>query len=516
MTRARGTRKNNGLRRTAIAALLAVLPFAANAQTSRLGEGVVYSADITAAAGSGSAAPFWFTNNRYGLGTDRTSYGFVRAAVGRDVMCDSLRRWKVGYGADLVVARNMNSNFVVQQLYTDIQWRKIRLTIGQKEFPLELKNQRLSSGGMTSGINARPIPQIRLEYPHFVDIKGTCGWLAMKGHISFGWYADGVWQRQFNNGNKWSPYTRHSKYHSKALFARVGNKDKFPLFLTCGLETSSQFGGEAWNLADRADHNDPDFSPYQNLNDGFLSYWHAFTFSGSDVNDGNYANVAGNHLGSWHMRLDYKGKAWGAGFYFEHFFEDHSQLFWQYGWKDMLYGAEITFPRNRFVSGIVYEHIGTMDQSGPIYHDRSENLDVQISGVDNYYNNHIYGAWQHAGFVMGNPLLLSPLYNHNGALRVQHNRIRAHHAGLAGNPADGIEWRVLVTTEKSYGTYDLPLKHPLRGTYCLAEVSYAPRFAKGVKATVSYACNRGKLLGKSNGAMISLTYSGRTKNNKDK
>lgn len=493
----------------ATAVLLIILPMAANAQIARLGEDVVYSAGVTVSASSGSTAPFWFTSNRYGLGTDNTKYGYIRASIGRDAMADSLRRWKVGYGADLVAAHGMSSNFVVQQLYADVQWRKLRLTVGQKELPLELKTQALSSGAMTSGVNARPLPQIRLGYPDFAPLKFAKGWLAMKGHIAFGWYADGVWQRHFNNGNRWSPYTRHSKYHSKAGFVQVGNKDKFPLLLTCGLETSSQFGGEAWNLSDRADHDDPNFSSYQNLNDGLKNYWHALTFSGSDVNDGDYNNVAGNHLGSWHLRLDYEGKSWKAAFYMEHFFEDHSQLFWQYGWKDMLYGAELTLPSNRFLSAVVYEHLGTMDQSGPIYHDKSDNLNVQISGLDNYYNNHIYGAWQHAGFVMGNPLLLSPLYSKTGSLSVLHNRIRAHHIGLSGNPADGVSWRVLVTTEKSYGTYNQPLRHPMRGTYCLAEASYRPHFAKGLCATVAYARNGGELLGKSNGAMISLVYTGK-------
>ncbi|MGM9678631.1 MAG: capsule assembly Wzi family protein [Bacteroidaceae bacterium] len=486
------------------------LPLCAFPQASRLAEDVSYGATITGVACKGTHSPFFLSNNKYGLGTPENNFGYLRTYIGREAEADSLRNWKIGYGADIVVSANLESSFILQQLYADLQWKNLRLSIGQKERPPELKNLHLSSGAMTTGINTRPLPQVRLEIPDFVDIRCTKGWLAFKGHLSFGWYTDGKWQKEFNNGNIWSPYTRHSKYHSKALYLRIGNEAKFPLTLSGGLEMCCQFGGEAWNLRDRADHDDPNFSSHQDLNDGWKNYWQALTFSGEDVNDGDYMNVAGNHLGSWHARLDYKGKGWSSAFYLEHFFEDHSQLFWQYGWRDMLYGVEINLPRNKFVSTIVYEHIGTMDQSGPIYHDKSENMNFQISGIDGYYNNHIYGAWQHAGFVMGNPLLISPIYNQNGVLRVLHNRIRAHHIGISGNPLQGLSWRFVISTEKSYGTYDDPLIDPLRGTYFLTEATYRPKFARGLGITLSYAHDGGKLLGNSNGAMLSISYTVKT------
>lgn len=491
---------------------LFILPTAAYPQANRLWEDVLYSTTATGVVSSGENAPFWLTNNKYGISTIKNNFGYLRAGISRDTQKnDSLRLWKIGYGADLIVPLGMESDFILQQLYADLQWRNLRLSIGQKERLLELKNQQLSSGGMTSGINSRPLPQVRVEIPDFIPIKGTGNWLAIKAHLAFGWYTDAKWQKKFNDGNVWSPYTKGSKYHSKALFLRIGNTDKLPLTLTGGLEMSCQFGGEAWNLMDRADHDDPDFSSYQDLSDGWKSYWHALTFSGQDTNDGDYANVAGNHLGSWHVRMDYSDHGWKAGFYMEHFFEDHSQLFWQYGWKDMLYGLELSVPKNRLVSTLLYEHIGTMDQSGGIYHDSSAGLDVQMSGLDNYYNNHIYGAWQHAGFVIGNPLIISPIYNKNGFLHVFHNRIRANHFGISGNPHESISWRMLVSTEKSYGTYNYPLTDPLRGTYWMAEATYSPAFAHGLGVTLSYAQNHGELLGNGKGGMISVSYTGKTK-----
>ena len=364
------------MRRIAIAFafLLSFGLSAIEAQISRLGEGIQYKAEIQGTAGKGDNAPFWFTNNRYGLGTTELNSGLLRASLLRDVEEDSLRNWRIGYGIDLVGAVNYNSNFVLQQVYADFQYKAIRLSVGQKERPLELKNQRLSSGGLTTGINARPLPQVRLELPDFWVIPRTKNWLALKAHIAYGAYTDNRWQRNFTEGTEFIR-TANSFYHSKAGFLRIGNLEKFPVTLTGGIEMSCQFAGEAWNLQDRADHEGAEeFDPHQKLNGGIKSFWHALIPSGNDVNDGDYSNVEGNHLGSWHLRADFLHKGWGASFYAEHFFEDHSQLApFLYDWKDMLYGVEMRFPKNPIASAIVYEHLRTTYQSGPVYHDKTRN-----------------------------------------------------------------------------------------------------------------------------------------------
>lgn len=142
--------------------LLTILPLTAGAQISRLGKDIYYEGSVTGAFSNGDFAPFWFTSNRYGLSSHKNNYGYLRGGFHRDVMSDSLRNWRIGYGADLAVAVGMGSkHFIVQQLYTDIQWKALRLSLGQKERPLELKNQALSSGAMTTGINARPLPHLQ-------------------------------------------------------------------------------------------------------------------------------------------------------------------------------------------------------------------------------------------------------------------------------------------------------------------------------------------------------------------
>ena len=56
--------------------------------------------------------------------------------------------------------------------------------------------------------------------------------------------------------------------------------------------------------------------------------------SGGDINDGAFTNAAGNHIGSWHARLDWKARNWSLGLYMEHMFEDQSQMFMQYGFEE--------------------------------------------------------------------------------------------------------------------------------------------------------------------------------------
>ena len=491
---------------------LLILPLTAYAQPSRLAEDVSYSAQLVGTAGSGSQAPFWFTNNRYGLGDAENGYAYLRASLQRSTEADRHRHWRLGYGADAVVSTGMQSHLVLQQLYADVEWQALRLSVGQKERPLELRDQQLSTGGMTTGINARPLPQVRLELPRFWSVPRTGGWLALKAHVAYGAYTDNRWQRHFNDHDLRYLYTTGSLYHSKALFVRVGNVERFPLTLTGGLEMSCQFGGTGHNLRQRVGFGGPEYYD-ESLLDGVKSFWNALIPGGGDSNDGDvYSNREGNHLGSWHLRADYHGTGWGAAVYMEHFFEDQSQMFWQYGWKDKLWGFELTPAENPFLSSLVVEFVGTMDQSGAIYHDRTSTIPEQISGCDQYYNNHIYGAWQHAGFVMGNPLLSSPIYNdrfgmsHN--LMVYHSRIRAFHLGLSGQPSSQLGWRILYTHEKSLGSYNAPTPDPQKANFLLLELTCKPRRLQGLALTASYGHNDGKILGNSNAAMLSVAYSG--------
>ena len=485
---------------------LLLMPLGAMGQTERLAEDVRYGVSLRGTGGGGDNAPFWFSNNRYGLGPVENNSILARAYIKRDAENDSLMSWRIGYGADAAAGYGNQNEVCVQQLYLDVQWKMLRLSLGQKQRNSELKNEDLSTGGMTLGINARPVPQVRLEMPDFWIVPGTKDLFAIKGHIAYGIYTDNRWQRKWNDGTD-NLYTQNSWYHSKALFLKIGNEKKFPLTFKFGLEMTCQFGGKGYNLIGyRGEKIEQGVKLGGNI-------FRAFVPGGSDVNDDSFANSTGNHLGSWHFRLDWTQKDWSVGAYLDHLFEDQSQMFVQYGfWKDMLLGLEINLPKNRYVSSFVYEHIGTMNQSGPIFHDATAENPQQISANDAYYNHHVYGSWQHGGFVMGNPIILSPMYNEymgmKGMLNNYFNRANAHHVGLKGNPTDRLSWRVLYTYEKNLGAYDRPVKDPLKGHFLLLEAAYKLKKIKGLSVAAAYGHNHGSLLGKSNGVMLTVSWDG--------
>lgn len=63
--------------------ILFFLSLGCMAQLSRLTENVQYSFAAQGTAGAGDNAPFWFTNNRYGLGTTDNYSGLARVEIGR-------------------------------------------------------------------------------------------------------------------------------------------------------------------------------------------------------------------------------------------------------------------------------------------------------------------------------------------------------------------------------------------------------------------------------------------------
>ena len=120
----------------------------------QLGKGIVYKLEAQGSYSDGET-PLWLNANRYGLSSLREKNGYVRGSLLRPLSTDSARRWGLGWGVDLVKPVHYTSQFVVQQAFAEMRWLHGVLTVGSKEYPMQLKNNRLSSGSQTLGINAR-------------------------------------------------------------------------------------------------------------------------------------------------------------------------------------------------------------------------------------------------------------------------------------------------------------------------------------------------------------------------
>lgn len=470
----------------------------ANATNSRIYalDGLRYEAKTEASASSGAHTPFWLVNNKQGLSSIEKNSGYVRGAVFRDL--DSTdRRFRWGAGVDIAGCWNFSSSFVIQQLYFEARYRSLGLLVGSKEIKGVFCNPHLSSGGMLYSGNARPIPQIRVGIPEYAIIPRTRQWLAIKAYIAFGAFTDDSWQRHF--ASETAKRTEHALFHGKGLFFRIG-KQNLPWNVEAGIEMAAQFGG-------RSIHNGKVTKMPTSIKDIFRTI---FALSGGGNTPlGEQANVYGNHLGTWNLAVNYApAPGWQLKAYYEHFFEDHSMMFFQFPWRDCLWGIEATFPKNPVISGLVYEFIYTKFQSGPVFWDETKDIPHQVSGRDEYYNHTIYTGWQHWGMGIGNPLIISPIYNNNGSIQFYGNRLIGHHLGIMGQPFKQLGYRALFSYTRNWGTYCNPFDDVRRGANAMLELTYSPSCIKGFQTSLAVGIDRGSLPGKSTGAMLTIKKTG--------
>lgn len=444
----------------------------------------------------GKHTPFWLVNNRQGLSSIKKNNGYLRGGIFRPV--DENKRFSWGAGADIAGAYNFTSSFIIQQLYGEVKYRSLRLLAGSKEIQGEFNNPKLSSGNLLYSGNARPIPQIRLGMPRYTIVPWTKNWLSVKGYIAYGMFTDDNWQKDFISPG--AKHTKHVLYHSKGLFLKVENQNKFPAWIEGGLEMAAQFGGQSIT-------GDKVIDMPNSLKDFFKVFFPSSGDSSTPMEE--QANIYGNHVGSWNVLAGWNIKPdLTAKVYYQHFFEDHSMMFFDYQWKDGLWGVEVSVPKNPFISTVVYEYLYTKDQSGPAYWDHTPEIPEQISGRDDYYNHGIYTGWQHWGMGIGNPLIISPIYNSDGTIMFKNNRLISHHIGFMGQPLDELQYRVLMSYTKSWGTYNKPLDDVTRNVNGLIEVTYSPKKLPGASGTLSFGMDGGGLLGRSNGVMLTLRKTG--------
>lgn len=488
-----------------------------------LAKGLEYDIEMQSTFSEGRT-PLWLNANKYGLSSLDNTNGYLRAGVFRPLRTDSARRWGMGYGVDVAVPYNFTSDFVVQQAFVEGRWLHGVITVGSKEYPMELKNNLLSSGSQTLGINARPIPQVRIALPEYWTLPFAKGWLHLKGHIAYGRMTDDRWQHEFTNRK--NKYADDVLFHSKAGYLKIGNEDVFcPFSLELGLEMAATFGGTAYR---------PDGKGGMTVlkgDTGLGAYWNAFVPGGYDTGETTYQNVEGNHVGSWLIRMNWDTDMWRFSVYADKYFEDHSAMFqldydgygqgeeWDekkksryvlYDFKDIMLGMELNIKYDRWINDVVFEYIYSKYQSGPIYHDHTNTISDHIGGRDNFYNHSIYTGWQHWGQVIGNPLYRSPIYNEDGTIMVKDNRFMAFHLGIDGRPFPRFMYRVLASWQEGLGTYDEPYENKRNNFSLLVEGEYAfgGKLLNGWKVKGCYGMDLGAILGDNYGFQVTVSKCG--------
>lgn len=454
-------------------------------------------AETRASFASGEYTPFWLVSNIHGLGAPMFNNGYVRGSAVLSMRFNRKLEW--GGGIELAGAWNLPWAFSVQQLYGEMHYRSLWISFGSRNYESEVVNRRLSSGDLLYSGNSMSIPQLRVGTTGFAPFWGTDGWFSIKAYLAYGKFTDSRWMKHWASPE--SIRTSGVWYCSRGLWFRGGNLEKFPLTFDIGVEMGTQFGGTIYK------DNEVIKMPMR-----FVDWLKAFipVPGGEDTPEEEQTNVQGNMTGEYTINLSYSPTPdWNIRLYWEHFFEDHSQMFLEYGiWKDGLWGGEITFPKNPFVDKFVFEYIATKDQTGPVNHDYTPEIPEQVSGGDSYYNHYLYGAWQNWGMSIGTPLALSPLYNKDHKVFISNNRILASHFGVTGSPIEGLDWRFLLTFSRNWGTYRYPYPDVYKNCSGLVELTFSPSFFKGWFVKGAFAWDSGKLLGNNTGGMISIGKTG--------
>ncbi len=346
---------------------------------------------------------------------------------------------------------------------------------------------------------------MRIGIFDYADFWGCKGWFAVKGYIAYGMFTDSCWIEDWVHPSPGSPYSLNTLYCSRGGYLRGGNPEKFPLTGEIGLNMETQFGGTSYfTYTDGRTRVSPHPKDLKAWIKAFIP------MGGSpDTDPGEQLNVEGNMLGNWSFALRWDDPSgWMVRAYWQHVFEDHSMLFFDYPWKDGLYGVEARFPKNRFVSEIVAELLYSKDQAGPVYWDHVPSLDVQISSRDNYFNHYIYSGWENWGMGIGNPFFISPIYNKDHVMRFYHNRLVAYHLGFKGSPTSQVDYRIKASLLRSWGAWGTPTPKVEKNFSLLAEVKWHPARLKGWEGSLSFGMDAGTIIGNSYGARIGISKTG--------
>ena len=490
-----------------------------------MADGMSFRLTTEGAIGNGDFTPYYLTANRHGILSTDNGTGYVRAAASWERSLGAARLQAV---ADVQLQADDYSRFYLQQLAAIASWRYAKVGLGAWEIAPLLRDASLSSGSTVWSGNARPIPQVMVSTPGFIDIPGTRQWLQVYFDIRYGRYTDDEYlkTRHREHMDYWAErgIDKHEMpnayvtsgiwHHHKQIHFRTNPEKTWSGDV--GLEHAVQFGGKSVNNANTG---------YVTTNNSvglkdFFKVLMPTSGDGSDnVGDQNFAY--GNHIGNLQATLTYRHEKWHASAYLENLYEDGSGMAKRNGW-DGLWGVEWHAARPAWVDGVVVEYLQTTEQSGPIHWAPSD-FDIAVRqqmpdearGADDYYNNYYFCGYAHHGQAIGSPMLPSPAYNADRYLRFANTRVRAWHIGISGRTATydvrstmpedrHVSYRILLSYRNAYGTPFISSNNVLHSLNGLAECTYYINSVWSIGASAAF--DHGSLLGNQTAADLRATY----------
>jgi len=498
------------MRKTIISVITAATALTAHPQID-----IDYNVGLTANAGSGNFAPTLITNNTHDFITQPYDI-LARGAAIKPLHLEQRFSWGVGvdiisgYSSSTTYAKynptvemwhanDMHpSNFRLQQLYAEVKFRGVFLTAGLKEYQPALVDPKLSSGDITFSGNTRPIPGFRVGFIDFQNIPLTNGWLQIQGEIGFNKSTDNGWTRRHFN-SYYGKVNQGWWYNYKRAYFRTKPSERFSV--TFGCQAAGQFSGDVTNYVDgqvsQYLKRDLKFSDFTDM---IIPQW------GEEY-------VKGNHVGSWDLKARYRlANGDEISGYFEWIWEDGSGVGKLNG-LDGLWGIEYKRPQSAIVRGAVIEYFDFRNQSGPIHWDPADDPGTTVTGeatgYDNYYNNFHHNGYSIYGMAIGSPVLPGPIYNLGGENQFLCNRLHGFHLGILGDISANLDYRLLMSYSKGFGTGRTPFIIPRENTSMMLECNYRIPSVKGLAVKGQAAFDAGRLFGNNFGMLATVSYSGK-------
>ena len=310
-------------------------------------------------------------------------------------------------------------------LYGAARYGFLQLRVGRKAETIGTVAEGLTSGSLGQSRNATPIPKVVLSTDGYTAVPFTEQWVEFKGR-----YADGL----LPDGR----YVEDVYLHQKTFYLRAGSPS--PVQIYGGLVHNAMWGGTA-----------PDVGRIpQSLNDYARTI---VALSGTeDAPRSSRIYIQGNHLGIIDAGLSAELGAFRMQAYRHFIYEDRDNLKFKSPQDGLLGIGWADTREDRWVDRVVYEHLYTKWQNGPIGPQPS-NPRGGYGGRDDYYNHGTYeSGWTLYGRTAGSPLL-TPFPSGSGGIGIANNRVVGHHLGIAGHMSM-VDYRVLATYTRNYGTYD--------------------------------------------------------------
>lgn len=390
-------------------------------------------------AASGLYSPFWFSATSDGTVPIAPLSTSLRGGIEKEAVRHA-RWWDYSYGIDILGIGALESYWRtldiislkpaltprIVKLYAHARLWCFDLTVGWK--PVDWGNQDygLTSGGMLLSHNAPTMPRVTIGIDRYTPIPFTYGYLEVKGNITHGWFTDG-------NGVK------GALLHYKHIGIRIGGN--LPVNINYEFHHAAQWGGVS--------------DVYGRLGSSLSNWWNIFRAKAGGVMGNDQINAEGNHLGAQMLGVDVKWDGWKIKAYWQNIFEDGPIrfIFSTMNISDGLWGLSIRQSKWPYISGVLYEFLGTTDQSGPVH-----DIDgIIFGGGDGYFSNSIYTqGWNHYRMTMGTPFVTSPAYNTDGSLRSYNDRTFTHHIAIQGD-IYGFKYLARYSHSTNFGTYSRPV-----------------------------------------------------------